>query len=336
MLNATRTLDRRKFLKLGGAASLLPLAAAPSAHAIPGVETADRPAVHFTGDGIMLTPREYVEVLEGITAQDAPMEDSYGSGGAVERLEAAFAEVTGKQRAAFLPTGTMANQLAIKVLSGERPKVFVQERSHIYRDEADAAQSVHGKRLMPLAPGKGNFTLEEHQAAIDHYRAQEVFETTIGAIAIANSVRRTHEEIFDIGEIRRISGFAHANGIGTHLDGARPYMASAYSGVSIRENASYFDTVYISLYKYLGAAAGAVLCGSDNVMGPIPHLIEVYGGSMFRNWPNAAVALHFLEGFESRFRRAKEQADALFARLNRIEGIRVEPFERGSNVSSSS
>jgi threonine aldolase len=331
--NAMRTLDRREFLKLGGAASLLPMGVTPSAYGSAGGEAAGRPTVQFTGDGIVYSPADYVEVLRTITAEeDQPIEDRYGSGGAVERLEAAFAKVTGKERALFLPTGTMANQLAIKVLSGDRQKVFVQEQSHIYRDEADAAQTVHGKRLMPLAPGKGNFTLEELQAAMDDYRAREVFETTVGAVSIENTVRRRNEEIFDIGEIRRISAFAKANGIGTHLDGARLYMASAYSGVSIREYASYFDTVYISLYKYLRAAGGAILCGSENVMAPIPHLIKVYGGSMFRNWPIAAVALHFLDGFESRFRQAKDQADRLFARLNRTEGIRVERFERGSNV----
>jgi threonine aldolase len=185
---------------------------------------------------------------------------------------------------------------------------------------------------MPLAPGKGNFTLEELEAAIDYYRSHEVFETGIGALSIENTVRRTYEEIFDIGEIRRISAFAAKNGIGTHLDGARLYMASAYSGISIREYASYFDTVYISLYKYLNAGAGAILCGSKTVIDPIPHLVKVYGGAMYRNWHNAAAALHFLNGFEARFGRAKEQADQLFNRLNQMDGIRVERFERGSNL----
>lgn len=331
-------LSRRNFLQLGAAAPLLPLVViSPSslfgqAHQTGKRQVGDTPKVHFIGDGLMFSPSEYAAILSEITADDPNIGDIYGSGGAVARLEAAFAEITGKEKAVFLPSGTMANQLAIKLLAGDRSKVFVQEQSHVYRDEADAAQTIHGKRLMPLAPDRGNFTLEDLEAAVDFYRQREVFEAGIGAISIENTVRRQYEEIFDLEEIRRIAAFAKKNGIGMHLDGARLYMASAYSGIPVREYASHFDTVYISLYKYFGAGAGAVLCGSEKLISKVPHLIKVYGGNMYQNWYNAAVALRLLEGFEQRFERAKKKAEELFTSLNKLEGIRVDRFNQGSNV----
>src|SRR5262245_17472087 len=87
------------------------------------------------------------------------------------------------------------------------------------------------------------------------------------------------------------------------------FLASAYSGVSVKQYSSLFDTVYISLYKYFGAAGGAILCGSDRVLSTIPHLMKIHGGVMFRNWHNAAVALHTMQGFDDRFAQARTRSE---------------------------
>jgi threonine aldolase len=325
-----RSLDRRSFLQLSGAAAVAPFT--PTRTSTPRASRPEDPEVSFAGDGLPLSPRDYAQLLARLAAADPQIEDVYGSGGAVKRLEAAFAQLTGKERAVFVPTGTLANQLAIAVLARDKTKVFVQEQSHIYRDEADAAQSVFGKRLMPLVPDRCTFTLEDLKAAIDDYHHREVFESGIGALAIENPVRRRNGEVFDFGEMKRVTAYAKEQGIGTHLDGARLFLASAYSGVSVRDYAALFDTVYISLYKYFGAGAGAVLCGSAELMATIPHLIKVHGGTMLWNWHNAAVALHNLDGFVERYQRAKVRADELFAALNQIDGIHIEPLPHGSNI----
>jgi threonine aldolase len=324
------SLDRRSFLQLGGAAAVAPFA--PGTSAPRAARRPEDPEVSFAGDGIPQSPQDYAQLLARLAAADPQIEDVYGSGGAVKRLEAAFATLTGKERAVFVPTGTLANQLAIAVLARDKTKVFVQEQSHIYRDEADAAQSVFGKRLMPLVPDRCTFTLEDLKAAIDDYHHREVFESGVGALAIENPVRRRNGEVFDFGEMKRVTAYAKEHGIGTHLDGARLFLASAYSGVSVRDYAALFDTVYISLYKYFGAGAGAVLCGSAELMATIPHLIKVHGGTMLWNWHNAAVALHNLDGFVERYQRAKVRADELFALLNQIDGIHIEPLPHGSNI----
>jgi threonine aldolase len=258
--------------------------------------------------------------------------DSYGSGGVVSALEKRFAEITGKQRAIYMPTGTMANQLAIANLSGSATKVFVQETSHVYRDEADAAQSVHGKRLIPLAAGEAAFTLEQLRASIDYHNAGEVFKSGIGAVSIENPVRRANGTQVPLTELKSITSWCRENKIKLHLDGARLFLASAYSGVPVKEYAELFDTVYISLYKYLGAAGGAILCGDEALISKMEHQVKIFGGTMYQCWPNAAMALHYLEGFEKRMTAAKVQADWLFNELNKMPEIKVTSFNNGTNI----
>ena len=117
-----------------------------------------------------------------------------------------------------------------------------------------------------------------------------------------------------------------------HLDGARLYVASAWSGVSIKAYSSYFDTVYISLYKYLGASGGAILCGDAAVIDQMVHLIKIHGGSMYGNWTNAAMALHRMEGAEKRFEAAKLNAEKLFAQLTKTGKFTIQPLTGGTNI----
>lgn len=320
---------------MAGAAALLSTSNTSKAYAAQTPKASRLSAqasVQFTTDGINRTPAQFASLLSELTEGKDGIRDSYGHGGAVQALEEKFAAITNKEKAIFMPTGTMANQLAVKVLSGSRSKVLVQDISHYYRDEADSAQVVHGRRLVPVKENSGRFTLSDVKAAIDTYRSKEYFNTDVGAISIENPVRRAYEQAFNINEIKKISAFARQNNIGMHLDGARLYMASAYTGISIEEYSQYFDTVYISLYKYLGAGSGAILCGPAAIIDTMPNLIKVYGGNTAQSWSDAVVALHTLNGFEKRFADAKAKANDLFIRLNKIEGLTISAFDHGSNV----
>ena len=138
------------------------------------------------------------------------------------------------------------------------------------------------------------------------------------------------ERMVPIDEIKKISEYCRSNNIKLHLDGARIYMASAWSGVSVKEYAGYFDTVYISLYKYLGASGGAILCGDKVVIDKMPHLVKIHGGNMFGNWLNAAMALHRLEGVEERLNDAIKRSKEIFSSLNQIPGFKISGI-RGRN-----
>jgi threonine aldolase len=208
----------------------------------------------------------------------------------------------------------------------------VQDTSHVYRDEADAAQAVFQKRLMPLAKGETYFTAQQLQTAIENLKEEEVFKSGVGAISIENPVRRKEGGVVPIEEIKKISTYCRANNIKMHLDGARIFIAAAWTNTPIKEYATYFDTVYISLYKYLGASGGAMLCGPAAVIDKIPHLIKIHGGSMYQNWNNAAMALHRLEGVEQRFQNAINQSKPVFEAINAINGLSVKAIEGGSNM----
>ena len=327
--------NRRDFLKLSGL-SILP-AVLPASHLFAAEKNidlpfTDEPIIKLFGDGEMFEPAAYIDLLKQVNATTAIERDRYGDGGAVGALEKKFETITGKEKAIFMPTGTMANQLAITVLSGENTKVFVQDLSHVYRDEADAAQSVFQKRLMPLAMGETCFTADELKKAVESMGEREVFKSGIGAVSIENPVRRSDGRMVAVEEIRKISEYCRSANIKLHLDGARIYLAAAWSGVPVKEYASYFDTIYISLYKYLGAAGGAILCGDKKIIEKMPHLVKIHGGSMYSNWANAAMALHRLDGLETRLQNVVTKSTELFTGLNKIPGISITALNAGTNI----
>lgn len=327
--------NRRNFLKASGL-TILP-GILPALPALAGdlnkyPSPAAEPIVKFYGDGESFDGPAYWEQLQQAHNKQPVKVDRYGSGGAVEELQKRFEAITGKEKAIYMPSGTMANQLAIAVLSDENTKVFVQDTSHVYRDEADAAQSVFNKRLMPLAKNETYFTLDILKRAIENLGNEEVFASGVGCVSIENPVRRMDERMMPIEEIKKISDYCRGNNIKLHLDGARIYMATAWSGVSIKEWASYFDTIYISLYKYLGASGGAILCGDKVVINKMPHLIKIHGGNMYGNWLNAAMAVHRLEGIEERLQQAIKQSAEIFSSLEKINGMKVTALDGGTNI----
>lgn len=328
-----RSFNRRHFLRLSGV-TVLP-ALWPAGKLLAGDSPAaedKQPVVQFYGDGESLQPMEYINRLREIGSVNPIERDVYGNGGAVAALEKKFEAITGKEKAIFMPTGTMANQLAITALSGNNTKVLLQETSHVYRDEADAAQSVHGKRLVPLAKGETYFTAAQLQEMLNYLDKEEVFRSGLGCVSIENPVRRADGRMVPLSEIKKISALCREKNIPLHLDGARLHLASAWSGVSVKEYASYFDSVYISLYKYLGAASGAVLCGSQQLIAQMPHYIKIYGGTMYANWSNAAMALDKLNQVEDKLAATVKRANELAAQLSKLPGVSLKALDGGTNI----
>ena len=211
-----------------------------------------------TGDGIPHSPEEYSNLLQKFADEVQP--DSFSLGGIVTKLEEKVALALGKEAAVWLPTGTLANHLAVRLLAGEKRRVLVQHECHLYNDCGDCCQALSGIHLVPLAPAKATFTLEDVQREVDRSATGRV-SVPIGAIQIETPVRRMTGEAFDFAEMKRITQWARERGIGLHLDGARLFIAAAYSGASVQEYSALFDTVYVSMYKYFNAASGAILAG---------------------------------------------------------------------------
>ncbi|RNL91325.1 threonine aldolase [Sinomicrobium pectinilyticum] len=329
--------DRRNFIKKCGLSTIPLVLPATAIQAIPfsvprkSPENSGAP-VNFTSDSLFLSPREYLDKLEEINRKHPIERDFYGNGGTMKLLEEKFAGITGKEKAIYLPTGTMANQTALKLLSGNNTKVIVPENSHIFRDEADAAQSVHGKRLVPVGRDRSYFLRQDLEEAVTYLEENEVFKSGLGAIAVEHPIRRADGTAIPIEAIKEISGYGRQNGYKLHLDGARIHIASAYTGISVAEYASHFDTVYISLYKYLNAAGGAILCGNSEIIDQVAHQIKIHGGTVYQNWQNTAMALHYLEGLEERWKEVVLSARDLVSGLNRIAGITISPVPEGTNI----
>src|SRR5215467_436700 len=150
--------------------------------------------VYALGDGLRLTPLEYAQLLTRLTPDLKP--DSYSQGGIVEQVETRMAAILGKETAVWLPTGTLANHLAVRLLAGNKRRVLVQAESHLYNDCGDCAQTLSGLTLIPLARGKATFTLEDVEAAAYEAQMGRVL-TPIGAIQIESPVRRQNGERFD-------------------------------------------------------------------------------------------------------------------------------------------
>ena len=173
----------------------------------------------------------------------------------VEELEQQCARVLGKERAIFMPTGTLANHMAVRALANGPSRVIVQEDSHFYLDEGDCAQTLSNLTLMPLAPGRATFTADDVQHVIDQTKGGRVV-SRVSVMAIETPVRRKQGEQFDPGRAREDRGDRRRReGIRLHLDGARLFLQAAYTGESPAQTAKPFDTVYVSLYKYFNAAS---------------------------------------------------------------------------------
>ena len=287
--------------------------------------------VHTSGDGIGITPREYAALLNRLAQDKDVSEDNYLLGGEVEAFERHWATLLGKESAVFMPSGTLANQLALRVLAGSKRRVIVPEMSHIYNDTGDACQTLSGLTLMPLAVGKATFTRTDVEAVLNRTASGRV-ATDVGAIVIESPIRRLSGQMFEWDEVKRISTLAREKGIAMHLDGARLFIASAYTGISPAEYATQFDTVYVSLWKYFNCGIGAILAGPKRALDGMFHVRRMFGGNLAVGWNAALVARHFMDGFEGRLKSAVQISETFYAAMAKHPRIGIERIPNGTNL----
>jgi threonine aldolase len=322
-------ISRRGFVgSLGAAvgAGCLPYVPAFAATAV----EPDR-VVHTAGDGIGITPREYASLLNRLCASKDVEGDNYLLGGEIEAFEKHWATLLGKETAVFMPSGTLANQLALRALAGAKRRVIVPEMSHVYNDTGDACQTLSGLTLLPLAPGRATFTVADIEAVLARTAGGRV-ATDIGAILIESPIRRLSGQMFDWDQARRITAFARSKGIATHLDGARLFIASAYTGISPAEYSAQFDTVYISLWKYFNCGLGAILAGPKRVLDGMFHVRRMFGGNLAVGWNAALVARHYMDGFAARLKSAVQTSETFYAAIAKHPRIGIERIPNGTNL----
>jgi threonine aldolase len=249
----------------------------------------------------------------------------------VEELESRMATLLGKERAVFMPTGTLANNLAIRTLAGGTGRAVVQADSHIYLDSGDCVQTLSGITLMPLGDGRATFTADALESLLQQNATGRV-ATPIRVVSIESPVRRMRGQIFDPVELGKVVAVARKAGARLHLDGARLFLEAAYARKPGAEYTKLFDTVYVSLYKYFNASFGAILAGPRDLLDSLFHTRRMFGGGLSQAWTSAAVALHYLDGFEARYRQAIEVSETLARRLGADQRFTVTREPSGTNL----
>jgi threonine aldolase len=325
------SLKRRRFLQLGSLAAGLAVPGFTPGGVHAAAAGADDRRVKLSGDGLGLSPAEYAALLHRLLDEKGIVPDSYSLGGIVEELEEQCARVLGKERAIFMPTGTLANHMAVRALAGGPSRVIVQSESHLYQDEGDCAQTLSGLTLVPLGAGAASFSADDVQHVLDQTKGARVVRR-VSVISIETPVRRKQGARFDAGELQKIVTIAKREGIRLHLDGARLFLQAGYTGENVAETARPFDTVYVSLYKYFNAPNGAMLAGPRSLLEGMYHERRMFGGGLNHAWPFAAVALHYLPGFGDRFSRAVKTSEDLIRELGRHDGFEIARIPSGTNL----
>ncbi len=290
----------------------------------------DPPQVNFQSDGLALGPAEYAARLAQTVKNSHVRADADSTGGIVDEVEHLFATALGKEAGLFLPTGTMANHLALKALAGSG-RVLVQADSHIYNDSGEGAVRRYGVDITPLAMGRRQFELADVEAWVARTKTS-VVANQVTAISIESPIRRHRHQMVDFEVIKAISGFARANGIKMHMDGARMFNLPHHSGRSLRDYAQHFDTVYVCLRKLLNGMSGAVLVGDQETLAPLRIERKRSGGSLSRAWPLIALVPESFRTYDQTYAKAWEAADAFIAIVEKDPRLEIQRVEFGTSV----
>lgn len=238
-------------------------------------------------------------------------DDVYGEDPTVQALERRACELTGKEAALFVVSGTMANQLAIRLLTSPGDEVLMHKWSHPFLYEGGAA-SLWGVTIRPLEGDRG---LVEPKVLREALRPDEYYMPRQRLLCLENTHNRGGGSVMSLGLMAELSAIAHEAGLAVHLDGARIFNASIASGVPVREYAALADTVCFCLSKGLGAPVGSLLCGRREDIVRARRFRHQMGGSWRQAGILAAAGLYALEHHVQRLtedhRRAKVLAEAI-------------------------
>jgi threonine aldolase len=240
-------------------------------------------------------------------------DDQYGEDPSTNRLQARCAELLGKESALWLPTGTMANQVALRTLTRPGDEVIACRESHAAWHELGGAAANAGVQIHEIGQG-GWFSADQLRAAIKP-RNFAIFPTT-ALVEVENTHNRAGGVVVPQAEVLRICALAHELGLATFLDGARLWNASAASGLPVGELAAPFDLVAVAFSKGLGAPGGSLLAGSKASIAAAQRHRHRMGGAMRQNGIFTAAALHALDHHLARLAEDHANARVLAERLS--------------------
>jgi threonine aldolase len=261
---------------------------------------------------------------------EAPVgDDVFGEDPTIRRLERETAEILGKPAALFMPSGTMANQVALRTHTEPGDEVVLHGDSHICFYEAGAPAALSGVTCRLLAGRRGIFTADELRAALP--QADVHFPRT-KLVCVENTHNRGGGSVWPIGQIAEVAEAARQAGLKTHMDGARLWNASVAAGIPEGRYAGHFDSVSVCFSKGLGAPVGSALAGGEEFIARARRFRKMFGGGMRQGGIIAAGALHALRNHRARLADDHANARTLAEALSAMPGVELDPADVQTNI----
>lgn len=245
-------------------------------------------------------------------------DDVFGEDPTVNKLQERCAEISGKEKALYVPSGCMANQLAVKSHTQQGDEVICESECHIFNYETAAPAVISNVQMMTVKGENGVMQLEEIKKFV---RTKEYYFPRTRLICLENTHNRAGGVIQPVEVIKEISGFARSSDIRMHMDGARIYNASVETGISVKEYASYFDSISFCFSKGLGAPVGSILCGSSEFIAIAHKWRKIIGGGMRQAGILAAAALYALDNNVKRLKEDHYKAKYFAKEISGIKEV---------------
>jgi threonine aldolase len=262
-------------------------------------------------------------------AQAPVGDDQYGEDPSVNRLQERIAGLLGKEAALFVPSGTMANQIALKLLTRPGEEVLVGEEAHMMWHEAGAGAANSGVQFTPIGRG-GRFTADEFRAALKP--PGHIVLPSTGLVAIENTHNLGGGVVWPQAQAVEICAVARAAGIAAYLDGARLFNASVASGIGLAELARPFDLVSVALSKGLACPVGSVLAGAAGEIARGVRARRMFGGAMRQSGILAAAGLYALDHHVGQLADDHANARLIAERIAGLPGVALDLATVETNI----
>ncbi len=256
-------------------------------------------------------------------------DDVFGEDPTVRRLEERIAELLGKEAALFVPSGTMSNQICIKVHTQPGDELICDVNSHIYNYEAGGPAVLSGVMCRTIEGDRGIFDVQHLEGLV---RPDNDHLVRTRLVCIENTHNRGGGSIFPLEAIRRISNWAHRHNLVVHLDGARLWNAAIATGIPLRDWAEPCDSVSVCFSKGLGAPVGSALAGTKEFVRRARRVRKLFGGGMRQAGVLAAAALYALEHHFHRLAEDHQHAQILAQTIRNTPGLRLFPQQIETNI----
>ncbi len=247
----------------------------------------------------------------------------------VEKLQCTIAEMLGKSAAMFMPSGTMTNQVAVRLHCRPGDEFICESGCHIYNYEQGGFAQLSGL-VAKTVTGQGSVLQVEQLEDLIHPDNEHAVHTRL--VCLENTHNRGGGVVLPYQGVVEICEWAHQNGLKTHLDGARLFNAVVASGIEASQWAQHFDTISVCFSKGLGAPVGSALVGDNEMIYDMRRHRKLFGGGMRQSGIIAAGALHALEHQINRLADDHTTAQIIANAVTTLEGFHLDPEQVDTNI----